>query len=346
MIEYIAFICLFILSTCLMKNVFEKYIKRETSLLISEQPLPELPTLTLCFLFIGKFETDLYIFILHCPTSQFKKTNNSCYDKIQNKMNVTFITDIYNFTLLISVHYSFLRKIFKIGNAPKMRPNNYFLWKKGFVSPLKIDQSLYSEYIEYDLHFKLAYYDNWTPKYMKETSNGSLKFLKLGENFKNSKEVVYLEKVLTSYNGNCFRISVISDLSNSYDILKMRGFSLYVNQTITYNQLKNLYMTTYITSKINSNGVIFNNWKDGRTMKVTFKIPDNLKLVDLKSHMRTYSKTKSTCRWINIFTNTVSILLVRSRSVRISLSCWTKFAKYEKFTSMQIFFKQWIYTAL
>ena len=129
-------------------------------------------------------------------------------------------------------------------------------------------------------------------------SNESLKFLKLGENFKNSNEVVYLEKVLTIYNGNCFRISVISDISNSYNILKMRGFSLYVNQTITYNQLQNLYMTIYITSKVNSNGVIFNGWKDGRTMKVTFKIPDYLKLVDMKSHMRTYSKTKSTCRYL------------------------------------------------
>ena len=109
-IEYIAFICLFVLSTCLMKNVFEKYIKRETSLLISEQPLPELPTLTLCFSFIGKFETDLYIFIIHGPQRQ-----NVMFKKYSIKWH--------------SRTTQFWERCSKCGNAPKMRPDTFY--KKG-----------------------------------------------------------------------------------------------------------------------------------------------------------------------------------------------------------------------
>ena len=60
-INLFAFICLFGLSVYLMKNVLEEYVKRETSLLISEKSLNELPTFTLCFQSIeGKIEPALH----------------------------------------------------------------------------------------------------------------------------------------------------------------------------------------------------------------------------------------------------------------------------------------------
>ena len=53
-IEWFAFICLFGVSVYLMKNVLKQYFKSETSLLISEESLHELPTLTVCFQNIGQ----------------------------------------------------------------------------------------------------------------------------------------------------------------------------------------------------------------------------------------------------------------------------------------------------
>ena len=115
------------------------------------------------------------------------------------------------------------------------------------------------------------------------------KKLKLGKNFENSNEVVYFEKVFTKWQGNCFKISVSSN-DSEIAISKVRGFYLHFNQSI--------FMNVYITSKVNSNGVIFNDWKDGRAMKVSFGIPDFLKLVDLKSNEYRYSKTKKNCRLV------------------------------------------------
>ena len=60
--DWFAFICLFGLSVYLMENVLQEYTKRETSLLISEESLHELPTVTLCFQSIlGKIEPALHI---------------------------------------------------------------------------------------------------------------------------------------------------------------------------------------------------------------------------------------------------------------------------------------------
>ena len=101
--------------------------------------------------------------------------------------------------------------------------------------------------------------------------------------------MVYFEKVLTKWQGNCFKISVLSN-DSEIAISKIRVFYLHFNQSI--------FMNVYITSKVNSNGVIFNDWKDGRAMKVSFGIPDFLKLVDLKSNEYRYSKTKKNCRLV------------------------------------------------
>ena len=116
-----------------------------------------------------------------------------------------------------------------------------------------------------------------------------MEILKLGENFENSNEVVNLEKVLTNWQGNCFKISALS-IEDEIDISKIRGFYLYFDQSV--------FMTVYITSNVNSNGVIFNDWKDGRAMKVSFGINDFMKLVDLKSNEYRYSKTKPNCRYV------------------------------------------------
>ena len=147
---------------------------------------------------------------------------------------------------------------------------------------MKIDSD--PKNIEYERHFHIAYHDNWAPESVPKG------FLKLGENFENSKEVINFEKVLTYYQGNCFKISVFSkEIDNS--ISKIRAFQLNSNQSINM-------MTVYITSKVNSDGVIFNSWKDGGSMKVTFEETDHFKLVDMKSKERKYSKTKLTCRLV------------------------------------------------
>ena len=124
-----------------------------------------------------------------------------------------------------------------------------------------------------------------------------MEILKLGENFENSNEVVNLEKVLTNWQGNCFKISALS-IEDEIDISKIRGFYLYFDQSV--------FMTVYITSNVNSNGVIFNDWKDGRAMKVSFGINDFMKLVDLKSNEYRYSKTKPNCRYVIFVYSAVS----------------------------------------
>ena len=48
------FICLYGLSAYLMKNVLKQYFEGKTGLLISEEPLHELPTITICFQKDGK----------------------------------------------------------------------------------------------------------------------------------------------------------------------------------------------------------------------------------------------------------------------------------------------------
>ena len=72
-LEWFAFICLFGLSAYLMKKVLKQYFEGETSLLISEKTLHELPTITLCFQILGKIEPAPYFF-------QYKGTRFSFHD--------------------------------------------------------------------------------------------------------------------------------------------------------------------------------------------------------------------------------------------------------------------------
>ena len=85
--DWFAFICLFGLSVYLMENVLQEYTKRETSLLISEESLHELPTVTLCFQSIlGKIE----------PAFHISQSSKSSYifctfsSRIKNKTKKTF----------------------------------------------------------------------------------------------------------------------------------------------------------------------------------------------------------------------------------------------------------------
>ena len=86
-------------------------------------------------------------------------------------------------------------------------------------------------------------------------------FLENGKKSNVLNEIVFFEKMITKFMGNCYKVTAFTEYS-----AMMRAVILYFNQTIPYDDLPTL--TLFITSEKNSYGAVSSNWKNGKVTKV------------------------------------------------------------------------------
>ena len=89
-----------------------------------------------------------------------------------------------------------------------------------------------------------------------------------GENvIENSQELVILEKVITFFSGICYKITTtfISKSKSDYMEIKLD----FPNST-SYDQLP-ASVDLYLTSNSNSQGIIYNDWKNGEELAMNFE---------------------------------------------------------------------------
>ena len=140
----------------------------------------------------------------------------------------------------------------------------------------------------YDENVVYKYYSDFNIEYEVEWGK-SIGFLKFGNNFNQFNETVNLEKLDTSYNGDCYKISATFD---EYIQSKLTTLILYFNKSIPDEKLPSV--KTYITSENNAYGVITVVWSDG---KVTQEIIEKYiyKQINVRSQQTNYLPKVSNC---------------------------------------------------
>ena len=112
-------------------------------------------------------------------------------------------------------------------------------------------------------------------------------FLKEGESLTILEKDVYLEKLITLYFGNCYKIS-----SKSTPITKTYGqISLHFNKSVLNADLPNK-LKVFATSEKNSYGVVANQWLNGRIVKMEVE-KEICKTIDLKPEKYDYLTTNN-----------------------------------------------------
>ena len=98
-------------------------------------------------------------------------------------------------------------------------------------------------------------------------------------------EVVYFEKMISFWFGNCYKVTSIYE--SDYTSL-MRSIVLYFNQTI--DDLPTL--VSFVTSGKNSYGAVYSNWKNGKLTKVEIE-KGFTKIYSLKAEQYNYHSGSS-----------------------------------------------------
>ena len=88
-------------------------------------------------------------------------------------------------------------------------------------------------------------------------------FLEEGKNSNIPGEIVYLEKLITMFMGNCYKVSSV--LTNMYTIKDMTYILLHFNTSIAKDDLPSV--NVYLTSENNAYGILFNRWVNGNVVR-------------------------------------------------------------------------------
>ena len=124
---------------------------------------------------------------------------------------------------------------------------------------------------------------------------------------------VRLNKIISAFMGNCFKISY--KFKNPYDY-QFSYFRVFFNQSIPWSDIPTL--NTFITSEKNSYGIVFNDWKNGKAAKVEVdKI--YIKIVDLSPEKFIYMNTKDSKCSYEPFYECFSRLIKWSNESSVSL---------------------------
>ena len=87
-----------------------------------------------------------------------------------------------------------------------------------------------------------------------------------GENvIENSQELVILEKVITFFSGICYKITTTFISKSDYMEIKLD-----FPDSTSYDQLPPS-VDLYLTSNSNSQGIIYNDWKNGEELAMNFE---------------------------------------------------------------------------
>ena len=148
-------------------------------------------------------------------------------------------------------------------------------------------QNSYNTKYEYESDFKikLLYWD-WD----QSDQIGSI-FVKEGENTTLFGEIIWLEKIITAYRGNCFKITSI--LTNPYLIRDRTIINIYFNESITEEDFPN-WSYIFVTSEKNSYGIVSSNWMNGKILRT--QIDAGMRRdFDLKPVQHSYLTTHPKC---------------------------------------------------
>ena len=108
--------------------------------------------------------------------------------------------------------------------------------------------------------------------------------------FNNSKELIYLDKLITHKSGFCYRIIPTTQIIYKGE---MKSIQVYFNNTIQSEGLPSLKI--YFTSEKNSYGIVLNSWLNGDPMEETVD-KYTYKVFSLKPEKYMYLNTsKSIC---------------------------------------------------
>ena len=158
---------------------------------------------------------------------------------------------------------------------------------------------------EYEQDFKIDY------QIMFENESISSTFLKEGQNSTLSGEIIHLQKMITRYFGNCYKIStILSDqlMTKSYTRF---GFYVYFNKPVLNESL--LFVKVFLSSEKNSYGVIESNWKNGKLRRSQVD-KDMAKFILLTPEQHNFITTKSVC-------SSESYYECLGRNLKITLNC-------------------------
>ena len=157
---------------------------------------------------------------------------------------------------------------------------------------------------EYEHDFKINY------QIMFANESNSSTFLKEGQNSTLSGEIIHLQKMITRFFGNCYKISsILSDqqiLTKSYT-----RFYVYFNKPVLNKSL--LFVKLFFSSEKNSYGVVESNWKNGKLRRSQVD-KGMAKFMLLTPEQHNFIATKSVC-------SSESYYECLGRNLKLTLNC-------------------------
>ena len=115
-------------------------------------------------------------------------------------------------------------------------------------------------------------------------------FLEEGKNSNIPGEIVNLEKLITMFMGNCYKISSV--VTKEYTIKDLTYILLHFNTLITKNDLPSL--NVYLTSEDNAYGILFNRWVNGKVVRSHIE-KGMMKETELKQEKFSFLPKNSKC---------------------------------------------------
>ena len=143
---------------------------------------------------------------------------------------------------------------------------------------------------EYGSDFKIEYN-------IKSNRQQSI-ILNEGENPELLGEIIYLENLTTLYMRKCYKLTPVLVNDYAMESIKRTRIFLYFNESITLEDLPSLRI--YITSEINSDGVVLNQWVNGKVTKINID-KGMRKAIELKQTQHNFLTTNTKCGYESKF---------------------------------------------
>ena len=144
---------------------------------------------------------------------------------------------------------------------------------------------------EYESDFKIVYKIMDTKLTLHEID------LKEGKNSPLADETVYVEKMITSDNGLCYKLTSV--LNNKYMMKYSTQIHLYFSDSIAEKNMPTS-LEIFVTSEKNSYGIVFDKWRNGKVFKTSVD-KGMWKGMYLNPIQRNYMTTNSKCTYESFY---------------------------------------------